>query len=232
MEFLIKIKEKSRELITLALTSLERLRQNAIWPRFKAMIFKTPPDRKKTLLIAAAAVLIIIIGAVAVLYFYNPPSKSKTAKGQPKPDIFSDIKKAELVGTFKINETARLGDLEITLYNIKEGQVRTLELNADGSRKMKAYFGAQVKVFNTSSTVTEYIAMGLEDDKGNQYEPDSSVAFYLDNIKDFGWAKDSYPRTIREGYLLFQAPAADAKKLQLIFLSNVSKKKIIFEIPR
>jgi len=232
MEFQNKVKEKSREFIASVLAFLERWRQSAVWPRCKTIIFKTAANRKKTWLIAAAVFIIIIIGAASVPYFYSPPGKSKTAKGQPKPDIFSEFKKADLVGTFKTGETARLGDLEVTLYNIKEGQIRTLELNDDGSRKMQSYFGAQVKVFNTGSTVTEYIAMGLEDDKGNQYEPDSSVGFYLDNIKDFGWAKDSYPRTIREGYLLFQAPDKSATKLQLTFFSDVSKKKIIFEIPR
>ena len=146
--------------------------------------------------------------------------------------MFSMIKKAELVGKFSVNDKAHIGETEISIYNTKEGSFNSFDRDANDERIVKKYYAVGVKVFNASEVVNDIFAIGLEDDKGNQYAMDHSIAFYLGDMRDFGPDENIYHRTIREGYLIFPAPDDAAKKLKLIFLSKVSQEKVIFEIER
>ncbi len=188
--------------------------------------------RRKKIVFPVLAV--VIAGGLLFSYFnifQNKEQKSITDKNG-KIDIFAEAAKGELVGTFAVGSVARLGELEVTLYNIRNGSFSTLELDKNNNRISKNYVAANLKVFNTGSMTTEILFIGLEDDKGNQYEMDKSASSYLNDIKDFSWAKESYPRTIREGYVTFTNINETVKKLKLIIFGNVSKKKIIFEFER
>lgn len=191
-------------------------------------------NKNKFIVPAVAFVLFITIaGGISYFSFFRGDSqKLAGTKKEQKADVFTEATKGELVGTFIVNpnEKARLGELEIILYNIRKGSFRTLELDQNNNRINKNYVGANLKVFNTSSITTENLFIGLEDSKSNQYEMDKSASSYIGDIKDFGWAKESYPRTIREGYVVFTGVDEAAGKLNLIIFSNVSKKKILFEI--
>ncbi len=192
-------------------------------------------SKNKFIVPAAALILFIIIaGGLSYFSFFRGDNQKLTGTKGQKIDIFAEADKGELAGTFSVNpnEIARLGDLEITLYNIQKGSFRTLELDQNNNRISKNYVAANLKVFNTSNVTAENLFIGLEDSKGNQYEMDKGASSYLNDIKDFGWAKESYPRTIREGYVIFTGLNETAEKFNLIIFSNVSKKKIIFEIPR
>jgi hypothetical protein len=193
----------------------------------------TLPARRNKFFAPSFILIILIVGGIIYyLNFSQQNGKESNAGKKEKIDIFTEIKKGELVGTFGFNEKARLGDLEITLLNTKEGSFRTLELDKNNKRIVRNYFGIQAKVFNTGNITTEILFIGLKDEKSNKYELDHSVAFYVDGLKDFGISKQVFPRTIREGYLFFSDVSKEAKKLQLIFYSNVSKNKIVFEFER
>lgn len=147
-----------------------------------------------------------------------------------KEELFCILQKGTAVGAFEVGDTARLGGLQITLHEAGLGTYKSLELDANNQRIYKNYFSAGVRVYNTSYSATEEIIVGLEDDFGNQYIMDHSIASYLDGIEDFGWAKNVIPQTIREGHLLFPPIPDKAKKLKLTFMSEVSNEKIIFEV--
>jgi len=188
---------------------------------------------KKNKFVIPVTALVLVAIIAGIIYFSGGEDQKVVVDNKNKKiDVFAEIEKGELVGTFAVGETVRLGEMEITLQNVKRDSFRTLELDSDGNRINKNYVGANLKVFNTSNITTEYIFIGLEDDKGNQYEMDKGAGSYIDGIKDFGWATDSYPRTIREGYALFTSVDQIATNLKLIIFSNISKKKIIFEFER
>jgi len=149
-----------------------------------------------------------------------------------KEETFSILKRGTLVNTFQVGDTARLGTLQITLYDAHDSTYKSLELDENNQRVYKDYFRARVRVYNTGYNSTEDIVMGLEDDLGNQYIMDHSFSSYLDGITDFGWARNVISQTLREGYLLFPPIHKEAHILQLTFMSQISNKKIIFEIER
>jgi len=183
------------------------------------------------------AVLVLLVGGGA-LYFYFPGigNLGGDKKTDKKVDVLGEIKKGKLVGTSKLGETINMGNLEITLYNTKEGSYKTFERDISNNRISKTFFGANMKIFNTASGPglenNEILFMSLQDDLGKVYERDPSIEFLLGNIKDYGPDKNVWPRTIREGYLLFPGPAKEAKSLTLTIYSEVSKEKVIFELVR
>lgn len=148
-----------------------------------------------------------------------------------KEELFTILQKGNQTGTFKVGETAALGDLQITVFEANDGTYKSLDLDADNKRIYKNYFKARVRIFNPGIR-TDEIIVGLEDDLGNQYITDNSITIYLDGVPDFGWAKNVISQTLREGHLLFPPIPAEARKLKLTFMSEVSNEKIIFEIPR
>ncbi|MBI4837285.1 MAG: hypothetical protein HY813_02695 [Candidatus Portnoybacteria bacterium] len=194
-------------------------------------------NKNKFIVPAAVVILLVIAGGLSYFSFFRGDTgdiqkPAGDGKEGGKINIFAEAEKGELVGTFAVGGVAQMGDLEVTLYNIRKGAFQTLELDQNNNRISKNYVATNLKVFNTSSVTTEILFIGLEDDKGNQYEMDKGASFYLGDIKDFLWGKESFPRTIREGYITFTGVDEKAEKLKLIIFGNVSKKKIIFEFER
>jgi len=186
----------------------------------------------KKLLLVVALVLFVIVVGLALSYFYFLRDDAVGTEGAKEASVFSILKQGDIVGTFTVGEKARFGDLQVSLHNIVEDSYRTLETDSDGTRMTRGYIGAQIEVFNMSNNTNDVLYFGLTDDQGNQYERDREIEFYLNSTKDFGIAKEIYPRSIRDGYLLFPAPSKEARKLQLIVFSDVRKEKIVFDIER
>lgn len=176
---------------------------------------------------------IFLVGGGALYFFLPEGGLSSGSNKNGKVDIFS---KGKLMGTYGLGDTAILGNLEITLHNTKEGSYKTFGQGASNSRISKTFFGANVKIFNTAPGPglenTEILFMGLKDDLGREYDRDRSIEFALGNIKDYGPDKNVWPRTIREGYLLFPGPPKESESLNLIIYSDVLKQKIIFDLVR
>jgi len=183
------------------------------------------------------AVLVLLVGGGA-LYFYFPGGNKSgdSKKSEKEVDVLAEIKKGKLIGTAKVGETINMGNLEITLYNTKEGSYKTLERDISNNRISATFFGANMKIFNTAFGPglenNEVLFMSLEDDSGKKHERDPSIEFLLGNIKDYGPDKNVWPRTIREGYLLFPGPTKEAMSLKLTIYSDVSEEKVIFELVR
>jgi len=193
--------------------------------------------RSRTNLIVFFGIIILLMGGLSLYFFFPEIGKSTDGKKtEEKIDVLKAINKGKLVGTSKLGETINMGNLEITLWNTKEGSYKSFELDPSNNRISKTYFGANMKIFNTGSGPgldnNEILYMIYEDDFGKQYERDSIIEFLLGNIKDYGPDKNVWPRTIREGYLLFPGPAKESKNLKLIIYSEVSKEKIVFELVR
>lgn len=145
---------------------------------------------------------------------------------------FAAIRKGELAGAGKIgSKVSMAGDLEITLQSVAQGSYRPLELDEQGGRITKNYFGAQIMIYNKGQN-KELLVFGLTDDEGGQYDRDKEAEFYVDGMKDFGPAKEIYPKTIREGYLVFSVPKKEGQKMQLVILSETTNKKVVFDIER
>ena len=193
--------------------------------------------RPRANVIVFFAVVVFLMGGLSLYFFFPGVGKSgDSKKAEKKVDVLEEIKKGKLVGTSKLGETINMGQLEITLYNTKEGSYTTLERGPDNQRISKTFFGANMKIFNTAFGPglenTEVLYMILEDDLGNRYERDRFIEFLVGNIKDYGPDKNVWTRTIREGYLLFPGPAKAAKSLKLTIYSEVSKEKVVFELVR
>lgn len=188
--------------------------------------FQKVMDNKKRIGVLLIAVLIVGAIGASSLYAFN------WWRFRNESPTFSSIRKSELTGTGQVGSKFIMGDLEITVQNIIEGSYRPLELDAQGNRITRNHLSAKVMIFNTGYTDKHFLLFGLEDGKGGQYERDKDVEFYVKELKDFGPAKEIYPRTIREGHLNFQAPDADIKNLQLILLDETTNKKVIFDIER
>jgi len=190
------------------------------------------------------AVIIFFIGFVS-LYFYFPrggegdngsgrqaSESSNSNSATIQPNILTSLDSGDLVGTFTISERGTLGDMLIDVHAIVEGSYKTLQVDSDENRLDKDYLGINIEIFNLSHTERDELFIGLEDDLGNEYNLDPSLAFYLGSVKEFNWDKYVYPRSISEGYLLFPPPHKDAKKVKLTFFSDVRGDKIIFELDR
>lgn len=183
-------------------------------------------DNKKKIVITLVAIVVLIGLGVASFYLIQ------WWRFKDESPTFSAIRKGELAGTGQIGSKIIMGNLEVTLRNVVESSYRPLELNAQGARITKKYLAAEIMIFNTGYSEKEFLLIGLTDEKGGQYERDKDVEFYVEGIKDFGPAREIYPRTIREGHLVFQAPDEGAKKLQLTIVSETTNKKVVFNIAR
>ena len=198
--------------------------------------FKNLFSYKKQLIMAGAAVVLVATAAFG-FYFFKDTLISWIKKESP---TFSAIRKAELVATGKVGSKVLMGDLEISLLDVVEGSYHPLEVDEEFKRvPPRGYFGARITIFNTGYNEKEFLLIVLTDDLGNQYERDKDIDFYVDGIKDFGPAREIYPRTIRGGdignekyYLLFSEIHSDAKKLQLVVMSETQNKKAVFDIDR
>lgn len=194
---------------------------------------KALANKKKILIGFIAAMVLAGIGASS---FYL----LKWWKYRNESPTFSAIRKGELAATGAVGSKVIMGDLEITLLDTMEGTYHPLEVDENFKRvPPRGYFGAQVMIFNTAYNEKEFLLFGLTDDLGNQYERDKEIDFYVDGARDFGPAREIYPRTIRGGdigsekvYLLFPAIDPGAKKLQLIVMSETQNKKAVFDIER
>lgn len=197
-----------------------------------ALLYGKAIANKRKILISLLAVL--VLAGIGVSSFYI----LRWWKYRNESPTFTSLRKAELTATGKVGSKVVMGDLEVTLNDVIEGTYHPLEVDENFRRiPAKGYFGAQVLIFNTGYNDKEFLLFGLTDDLGNQYERDKEIDFYLDGTRDFGPAREIYPRTIRGGeigsekvYLLFPALDPNAKKLQLIVMSETTNKKAVFEI--
>jgi len=202
--------------------------------KIRSIAFRFNSLSKRNKLIILALVFVLVFG-LEFSYSYLSRGKEEAIGDKPidkKEAMFSSIEKAELAGTFAPSEVARVGSMEVTIYNVKEGSFTSFDRDENDNRIEKKYFAANIKVFNDSEVANDTLLIGLEDDAGNRYAIDNSIEFYVDNMKGFGPDENVYHRTIREGYLFYPAPPEAAKKLNLIFFSGITNKKIIFEIGR
>ena len=185
-------------------------------------------DHRKQTIIGSSIIIVLLAGLSA----YSIYTGGLFSDNEKNP-TFAAIKKGELVARGQIGSKLNMGNLEITFIDKKEGSFRLLELDDQGKRKTKNYFGAEIMIFNTGYDQTERLLFSLTDEFGNQHERDMDIEFYLD-VKDFGPAPEIYPRTIRgdERYLLFQAPSSDSKKLQLTVYSETTNKKVVLDVER
>lgn len=185
----------------------------------------------KKIIVAIMALILVAGIGYSAYYFFLADYWARSYSGE-KLEVFPILNKGKIVGTFQVGDKANLGDLQVTLRNTREDSYRTLEVDSSGKRIVRSYFGIQLEIFNTSSNANDRIFFGLTDENGNKYERNKEIEFYLNDTKDFGSAKEIYPRTIRDGYLLFPALDPTVKKLQLVVFSEARKEKIIFEIER
>lgn len=198
--------------------------------------FKNLTTYKKQILVFAGAAVLV---AAAAFTFYLSRDAIISWFKEESP-AFATIRKAELAATGKVGSKVVMGDLEITFLETIEGTFSPLEVDKEFKRvPPRGYFGARVMIFNTGYNQKEFLLFGLTDDSGNQYERDREIDFYVDGARDFGPAREIYPRTIRGGdignekiYLLFPAPDSNAKKLQLTVMSETTNKKVVFDIER
>lgn len=193
---------------------------------------KSAISNKKNIKIAAIAIVVVAVLVGSYFYFFQSGTTDQSVGEKKEAAIFDVLETGKVVGTFGVGEKARFGDLQITLHNTRDGSYKTLETGFGGERIYKDYFGAQIEVFNMSHNTNDILFFGMTDDLGNQYERDREIEFYLDDTKDFGIAKEIYPRSIRDGYLLFPAVDKKAKKIEIVVFSDVRKEKIVFEIHR
>lgn len=193
---------------------------------FFALFFRKVADNKRKIGVLLIAVLVVGAIGASSMYAFN------WWKFRNESSTFSSIRKGELAGTSAVGSKFIMGDLEITVQDVAEGSYRPLELDAQGKRITRNYLSAKIMIFNTGYKNKDFLLFGLEDGKGGQYERDTEVEFYMKELKDFGPAREIYPRTIREGHLNFQAPDADIQNLQLIILDETTNKKVIFDIER
>ena len=234
--------EKLKNFINLCQGKLSNL-LNFLKPKLSALAAKTGPvlsffknlSKRNKLIILIAVFVIVFALELSYSRLFQGKGGENGTKDKPidkKEAMFSSIEKAELAGTFAPSEVARVGSMEVTIYNVKEGSFTSFDRDENDNRIEKKYFAANIKIFNDSEVANDTLLIGLEDDAGNRYAIDNSIEFYVDNMKGFGPDENVYHRTIREGYLFYPAPPEAAKKLNLIFFSGITNKKIIFEIGR
>ena len=193
---------------------------------------------KKQIFIATGVVILVVSGALA-FYFSRNVFISWFKEESP---TFASMRKGELMGAGRVGSKIVMGDLEVSLLDVIDGTYSPLEVDKEFKRiPPRGYFGAQVMIFNTSYNQKEFLLFGLTDDLGNQYERDVEIEFYLDGVRDFGPAREIYPRTIRgeafgngndKAYLLFPAIVPEAKKLELTIFSETTNKKVVFDIEK
>lgn len=204
-----------------------------LWEKSAPFYQKILANQKRILagLLAGAVLVGVGAGSFYLLQWWKYRNESPA---------FHALRKAELAATGQVGSKVTMGNLEITLLDAMEGTYHPLEVDENFKRiPPRGYFGARIMIFNTGYSEKEFLLFGLTDDLGNQYERDREIDFYAEGVRDFGPAKEIYPRTIRGGdigdektYLLFPTVDPSAKKLQLTVMSETQNKKAIFDIER
>ena len=188
--------------------------------------------KRKTIVLVILVLGIVIIGLI--WQFGQLGIKEK--EGEPSAGLSNKdviLFEGEPSALFSVEQTAKLGTLEINVYNVEESSYSALELDENYQRIIKRYLALQIRVFNSSPGKTENILIGLMDDRGNKYKPNYSVAkdiFKDIKVKEFGRNMNIYPRIIQEGYIFFTDVDENAEKIQLIFALESTGEKIVFEI--
>ena len=173
-------------------------------------------NKKEKIIIIGAMILILIV--VGLIW------KFKAGDSQNSSEDFADVS--------AMGQTAKLGSLEISFYDFKEGDYETSKVDENLQRIREKYLAAQIKVFNPSSDQTENILIILMDDQGNEYKINHSVPLYVADLKNFGRNMAIYPRIMQDGFVFFTEISDQAKKFELIFTGVESGEKIAFKIER
>lgn len=175
-------------------------------------------DRMKKIL----SVFFVLVLAGGIYVYFNRRKINNNTNEQ-------NIKTFEQVG--------KIGVLEIEILKAEEGSYSTFEvIDGQAQRIEKQYYKVYTKVFNPSSAdKAVFKSIKLVDDLNNEYEPDISILFDLRTspgpFKEFGRDMNIYPRTIREGDIVFPEISQDAKILQLVF-ENETGEKAAFEFEK
>jgi len=184
--------------------------------------------KRKTIVLVILVLSIAIIGLIW-------QSGVKEKEGEPSAGLSNKdviLFEGEPSALFSVEQTAKLGTLEINVYNVEESSYSALELDENYQRIIKRYLAVQIKVFNPSNDKTENLLIGLMDDRGNKYNLDPAVSSYVPDLKEFGRNMNIYPRIIQEGYIFFSNVDERATEVQLIFAVTSTKEKIAFKINR
>jgi len=181
--------------------------------------------KRKTIVLVILVLGIVIIGLI--WQFGQLGMKEK--EGEPSAGLSNKdviLFEGEPSALFSVEQTAKLGTLEINVYNVEESSYSALELDENYQRIIKRYLAVQIKVFNPSNDKTENLLIGLMDDRGNKYNLDPAVSSYVPDLKEFGRNMNIYPRIIQEGYIFFSNVDERATEVQLIFAVTSTKEKI------
>lgn len=198
----------------------------------------TPPQAHLALIknrkFLISIVLFVIISAIIIGLFWNLKIGQKGINSNwSNQDATGNLLfKEQPIYVHQIGETAKIGSLEINLYNYKESSFQTLEVNKEYQRIEKKYIALQIRVFNISSDETENLSFGLLDDLGNQYLPDYSISSYVPDLKEFGRNMNIYPRIIQEGYIFFSDINEAANEIRLVFGIESPNERIDFSFKR
>ena len=177
-------------------------------------------------------VLVILVLSIAIIGLIWQ-SGVKEKEGEPSAGLSDKdaiLFEGEPSAVFGAEQTAKLGALEINVYDVEESSYSALELDENYQRISRRYLAVQIKVFNPSYDKTENLLIGLSDDHGNRYNSDPAVSLYVPDLKEFGRNMNIYPRIIQEGYVFFTDVDENAEKIQLIFALESTREKIAFEI--
>ncbi len=187
--------------------------------------------KRKTIILVILVLGIVIIGLIWQFGQLGMKEKEgKPSAGLSDKDVI--LFEGEPSALFSMEQTAKLGTLEINVYNVEESSYSALELDENYQRIIKRYLAVQIKVFNPSNDKTENLLIGLMDDRGNKYNLDPAVSSYVPDLKEFGRNMNIYPRIIQEGYIFFSNVDERATEVQLIFAVTSTKEKIAFKINR
>jgi len=176
-------------------------------------------------------ILILILSSVVGGLIWRLTT-GKLAKKETQVTEEDILFKGKPTVVFEMGQIARLGSLEITVYNAKESSYLSLDLDENYQRITKSYLAVQIKVFNPSNDQTENLLIGLIDDRGNKYNLDPGVSSYIPDLREFGRNMNIYPRIIQEGYIFFSNLDEGGKEVQLIFAIASTKEKIAFKVER
>jgi hypothetical protein len=176
-------------------------------------------EKKIKIFIIGGIILVILIIAILFARNYWPREKrtlpqSLTPTQQAWPETTQ-----KLMG--QIKEGRDLEGLKIGLEEARPDFYETFELVGENVERVKVnYYKVYVRVFNPSAEEKKtFSKIFLKDNLGNEYQPSTKILFDLrgKDFKEFGLDMTIYPRTIREGYIVFPEIVKKAKKLSLVF---------------
>lgn len=151
---------------------------------------------------------------------YELSVAAETREGS-KDSAIADIRVICKPFDLSLNETLKLGHLEITVFNISEDSYETFEWDENYERTEQKYYRVYIGVFNNFSRISgiyglkdnEVIEILLEDNVGNFYSQDKEIPFFLDPSNLFGNYMEILPTSSREGYLIFPETIGAPEKL-------------------